>query len=151
MKTATEILENKTVYIGVKEITGLKEDILQAMEEYASQFSTTVKVTDEEIDINELKDCVLNILQQVETTTSRSGNTVIADIDDNVDSIFRIFSPYLEPSKTDAIEFAEWIDNNFWIRSTSDNKWYHKTDGNIDSGDTTSELYTLFLQSNINK
>jgi len=48
-----------------------------------------------------------------------------------------------ENADKQAIEFAEWISNEFWILS-SDDLWYQKSDGNIDSGISTAELLKQF-------
>lgn len=45
-----------------------------------------------------------------------------------------------------AINFAEWIAREFWIVSSND-LWYQKSDGNLDEGLTTEEIYELFLES----
>ena len=41
--------------------------------------------------------------------------------------------------------FAEFIVQNFWIMSSND-LWYFKTDGNIDSGITTKQLFELYTK-----
>jgi len=43
----------------------------------------------------------------------------------------------------DGVAFAEWITENYWIRS-SDDLWYWKNDGNPSKGITTPELYEQF-------
>ena len=43
----------------------------------------------------------------------------------------------------EAIDFAEWITENDWIRS-SNNLWYYRSDGNPNAGITTTQLYKKF-------
>lgn len=45
----------------------------------------------------------------------------------------------------EAIEFAEWIADNDWIRSSND-LWYWQSDGIPDEGITTVELYKRFKE-----
>ena len=57
---------------------------------------------------------------------------------------------FTETMKMAAINFAEWIANEFWILSSND-LWYKKSDGNPDEGLTTEEIYELFLESERNR
>ena len=52
---------------------------------------------------------------------------------------------YPSYEESEAIEFAEWIADNDWIRSSND-LWYWKSDGIPDEGITTEELYKRFKE-----
>ena len=42
-----------------------------------------------------------------------------------------------------AIDFLEWIDNNYYFLS-SDNLWYYESDGDVNDGISTKELLEIF-------
>ena len=134
MKTAEEIFnkkfefdeeENSVDYSGENDYT-LKQVIIEAMEEYASQFSATVKVTE------------CSFKSQCEQFDTESKKQFCG-----------CFNSSSEVSKTDAIEFAEWLDDSNFIKELG--LWYdcvkYINPSNAPNY-TTSELYTLFLQSN---
>jgi len=45
-----------------------------------------------------------------------------------------------------AIGFAEWIANEFWILSSND-LWYHKSDGNPEEATTIEKLLEIYKQT----
>lgn len=52
---------------------------------------------------------------------------------------------YPSYDELEAIEFAEWIADNDWIRSSND-LWFWQSDGIPDEGITTVELYKKFKE-----
>ena len=67
---------------------------------------------------------------------------------DNVDIASSLILSLSTPSmESDAVDFAEWVENSMYIKGSSPIHWYDFRYGKESGLLTTSELYNLFKQS----